>query len=135
MKLLAASTVAGLAFLIPSSAGLQPGIARIRVTGTLISQHDATKIYALYNQPAYTERLGTGFAKCEQVSVEFSDCESSWRFGRGQIIARAVVPSVSSFRVLAVTGGTGYYSNVGGQALLVTISPTSILLIIDLEAF
>jgi hypothetical protein len=121
--------------LVPTSAALTPGPWRIRLTGNEIDRPGANHVYALYNKPTYRGRLGTGFLVCLPINRTFDDCTAFLRLGRGQIIARGVVPSASSFRVLAVGGGTGLYFNVGGQLLIQPLGDGVILILVDLVAF
>lgn len=134
MKLIAAAAVL-LVALVPSSRALDPGPWKINLTGNVVQRDVDTKVYALFNKPAYKERLGTGFLVCHTVGVDFNDCSFMLRLGRGQIISRGIVSAASQFRALAVTGGTGLYSNVGGQLLVQPLGPQVVLILVDLTAF
>jgi hypothetical protein len=135
MKIAAITALAMLAILVPTSAALTPGPWKIRLTGDEVDRPGANHVYALYNRPTYNERLGTGFLVCLPVNRDFNDCTAFLRLSRGQIIARGVVPSASSFRLLAVSGGTGLYANVGGQLLMQPLGDGVILFLADLIAF
>lgn len=130
-----AAVLAVAALLIPSASGLQPGPARIRLTATLIHEANEYDTYALFNRPAYPDRLGTAFIYCTTADQGYSDCREILRLSRGQIVARGVVPTASSFRTLAVLGGTGYYSNVGGEMIVQPINHDVQLILVILEAF
>jgi hypothetical protein len=132
---IAAIGAAIFALLLPSAAAVPPGVAKIKLTGVVISENRYQRIYSLWNKPAYQQKLGTGFQTCVPVGEDFTDCYMTLRLGRGQIVTRGVSPTVSSFRQLAVVGGTGYYSNVGGQMTIQGLGPQTILLLLDLTAF
>jgi hypothetical protein len=134
MKTIAALGVM-LLVLVPTSSALVPGPWKIRMTGNEIDRPGANHVYALYNRPTYSGRLGTGFLVCLPVNKDFDDCTAFLRLSRGQIIARGVVSSASHFRVLAIGGGTGLYSNTGGQLLMQPLGDGVILFLADLVAF
>jgi hypothetical protein len=135
MKSAALTALAMLLILVPSSAALTPGPWKIKLTGNEIDRPGANHVYALYNRPTYSDRLGTGFLVCLPVNRDFDDCTAFLRLSRGQIIARGVVSSASQFRVLAVGGGTGLYANVGGELLMQPLGKGVILFLVDLTAF
>lgn len=134
MKLLA-TIGAALAVLVPSSSALEPGPWKINLTGNLIARDVDTRVYALFNKPSYPGRLGTGFLVCHTIGRDFNDCAFLLRLGRGQLISRGVVPGSTSFRVLAITGGTGLYANVGGQLIMQPLGRDVVLILADLTAF
>jgi hypothetical protein len=134
-----AALVASLVLLVPSAVGrrqLEPGSYRIRLSATLTETSGMNRTYALWNRPAYRNQIGTAFVDCEPIATGWLDCVETFRLRRGEIIARGVVPAASLFRVLAVIGGTGFYSTVGGEATIQPSGPSPVLLIlIDLAAF
>lgn len=116
---------------------IQPGPARIQLTSVLLERKEAagvSRAYALYNRPAYPNRIGTGVQRCLSVSKGWLDCTYMLRLSHGVIVARALVPSAASFRLLAVLGGSGLYSNVGGE---MTVQPlgNGQLIIVNLLGF
>jgi hypothetical protein len=136
MTKLLASLVASFVLFIPSGQQIEPGPYRIRLSATLTEAMGTNRTYALWNRPAYRNQLGTAFVSCEPIGTGWIDCVETFRLSRGEIVARGVVPSAALFRVLAVTGGTGLYANVGGD---LTIQPAGggpvLLILIDLIAF
>jgi hypothetical protein len=103
---------------------ITPGEARIRLTADLIEMRTAHgfsyRTFALYNRPAYPDRLGTGVVSCVTVAKGWLDCSELLRLTRGTIITRGLVPAAAAYRVLSVVGGTGAYSNTGGE---MTVQP------------
>lgn len=135
MKLLVASIAVVFSIIPGASPDLTPGPARIQVTGALAAQHGPTRIYNLYNRPAYTDRIGQGFLTCYPAGPRWRECAMSLRLERGQVVSRAVVAAASSFRQFAVTGGTGLYANVGGQMTVQPLGDGVVLILVDLTAF
>lgn len=140
MKLLLAAMLAGVLALAAAAAPtISPGPSRIRLTGSLIEQRYAAgapaKTYALFNRPAYADRLGTAVVRCLEVSTGWVDCTELLRLSRGEIIARGLVPSAARYRVLAIVGGTGYYANVGGDMSVQTLGASGQVLLVDLIAY
>lgn len=122
---LAVCALAALVLVLSATASttLDPGPARIRLSAVLVGHRDQpvpTKTYALYNRPAYPDRLGTAVTTCVPAAGGWVDCSYMLRLSRGVIVARALVPSAAAFRLLAITGGTGYYANAGGE---MTVQP------------
>jgi len=135
MKIAALATVMLVAFL-PTASALQPGPAKIKLTGTVVETvNQYQRVYSLWNKPTYQQRLGTGFQICLPFGDQYTDCYLTLRLGRGQIVARGVSPTVSGFRQLAVVGGTGYYENVGGEVTMQSLGPATVLILVDLRAF
>lgn len=114
-----AVAAAVLALTATAATTLEPGPARIRLTAQQIEQRlthtGIARTYALYNRPAYPDRLGTAVSICVRVAHGWFDCSYLLRLSRGTIITRSLVPSAAAFRLLAIVGGTGYYANVGGE--------------------
>lgn len=133
--LIASAAVAAVALVVGGASALNPGPARIRITASQIevrvTPNGVARTYALYNLPAYPGRIGTGVATCVNVSRGWLDCTHLLRLSHGTIIARSLVPNAAAFRLLGVVGGTGYYSNAGGEMTvqplgtgqLITVSP------------
>lgn len=117
---------------------LDQGPARIRLTATLVEQNftsaGRSRTYALFNRPAYPDRLGTAVATCVEVSRGWLDCSYLLRLSRGTIVARSLVPSAAAFRLLAIVGGTGFYANVGGEMTAQPVGDGQ-LLIVNLLGF
>lgn len=106
-----------------ASTTIDPGPSRIRLSAVLAGELRSplpSRTYALYNRPAYPDRLGTGVSTCIPAALGWLDCSYLLRLSRGTIVARALVPEAATFRLLAIVGGTGYYSNVGGE---MTVQP------------
>lgn len=102
-----------------AASNLDPGPARIRLTGAQIEQRHTSyglaRTFALFNRPAYPDRIGTAVETCVDVSRGWEDCTWLLRLSRGTIVSRSLIPSAASFRLLAVIGGTGFYANSGGE--------------------
>jgi hypothetical protein len=130
-----AGIIAALLLVVPVSSALAPGAWKITLQANVIEQRGDVKVYALYNKPTYPRRIGTAFITCNRVSRDFVDCYLAMRLGRGQLTARGVVPQSSSFRQLAVTGGTGVYANSGGQMSMQPIGDSVVLVLVDLLAY
>jgi hypothetical protein len=133
MKLAIVSTV--MLFLVSSAHALQPGPARIKITAQLTRSTEVGQVYALYNRPAYRNRLGSAFVRCIKLPVRWLDCYETLRLSRGTIVARGVVSASSRFRSLAIVGGTGYYANVGGEMIVQPLGRNFQLILVDLQAF
>lgn len=117
-----------------------PGPARVRVTAELREQrrlgsYTTAKTYALFNRPAYTDRIGTGVLTCTRTSLAWSSCRVYLQLSRGQIVGGALVPAAATFLNLAVAGGTGYYSNTGGTLSMQPLDSRHMLVLVVLEAF
>ncbi len=109
---------------VTAASALDPGPARIEVTATQIEQRvtsaGVAHTYAVFNLPAYPNRIGTAVASCTSVAKGWLDCTYLLRLSRGTIVARSLVPSAAAYRLLAVVGGTGLYANSGGE---MTVQP------------
>lgn len=131
MRIAAAIVAVVVVALVAGGAGaIAPGEARIRLT----AEQTAPNTYALYNRPAYPDRIGTAVRTCDTVSRGWVDCSFLLRLGRGTIIARGLNPTAAPYQVLAVVGGTGYYANTGGEMTSQPVG-TGQLLIVNLIAY
>jgi hypothetical protein len=130
-----AGIIAGLLLVVPAGSALAPGAWKITLQANVIEQRGDVKVYALYNKPTYPRRIGTAFITCNRVSRDFTDCLLTLRLGRGQVLARGIVPASSSFRQLGVVGGTGIYSNTGGQMSMQPLGESVVLVLVDLLAY
>jgi hypothetical protein len=139
MKLLVA--VSFMAVIVTTGAnGLPPGPARLslqtkQIATRQLGAFSIAKTYALYNRPAYRQRVGTAVLICAYAVPGWRTCKEYLRLGRGTIIADGLTPASSSFYNLAVVGGTGIYSNTGGTITLQPISHDTQILSGVLEAF
>lgn len=66
-------------------------------------------------------RVGSGTQQCTVGLEDIATCLATYTFGKGQIMLQGTRRRRSSY-VLAVTGGTGVYSDAGGVLLAETIS-------------
>lgn len=116
---------------------LQPGPATIKVTTRLVSTGSAAgltvRTYDVLNRPAFKKPIGTAVLICLPVGSSFA-CREYVRLSRGQITTEGLVDGTSFYR-LAVTGGTGYYDNVGGTMTVQPIGSDSQQIVVDLSAF
>lgn len=135
MKALAAAAAALALFVASDASSLEPGVARVRVTAQLEAVARDVQIFGLYNRPAYPGRLGTAFVNCIPLTRQFADCYETLRLGRGQIVARGIVSQFSKFHVLAIVGGTGLYSNVGGELVVQPVGGPYQLVLADIRAY
>lgn len=133
MKGLALAALAGvvvaLAFSSSSATLTAPGI--VRVTATTISDFtragDRFTVSLVYNRRITQAAIGSAIMRCDYVGRGGPLGDSSWlcnavySFPRGKITVAGLV-KVRSYYVLAVTGGTGIYSNVSGELVGSTIS-------------
>ena len=103
--------------LLASASAVQPGPAIIQVTAQLDSTRTGNghlvRNYRLYNAPAYKNSIGTASLVCERAGTRWL-CHEFIELQRGQIAAAGLVTNLNNYH-LAVTGGTGFYSNVGGH--------------------
>lgn len=123
-----------LAALIVPAASTLTGPAVIDITQTQIRHSgsqdgvfaDELWVYHLHNQRITIAAIGYSTLRCEfygsggSLGAGVSDCVAIYAFARGKIIARGVVKD-RAYYALAILGGTGIYSNVGGQVLVTTI--------------
>lgn len=123
------------AVLATTASPLVPGAYSIRLTASMFRHTDKAEVYSLWNKPAYTDRLGTGFISCTVISPKFKDCAVALRLTRGQIVGHAVLPRIATFRTFAVTGGTGLYANVGGIVTFATVNEQTANVFAEVQAY
>lgn len=113
----------------PASAAKQitPGLWHIRITSQLISKsiRDENKISAsaLYNKTISSNAIGNSVTYCIPIGhkrtlpkgTQF--CRTVFRMPLGQIVTAGIVTSDLYYK-LAILGGTGVYSNIGGEVLI-----------------
>lgn len=136
----------GLCLISTSNAALSPGPATIDITIKVretVFRHDAIIITSsLYNKRITPRSIGNSVAACRNVANKRTlpkgtyFCNTVYRFPLGQIIVAGIVSSPVYSR-MAVVGGTGIYSNVGGQVILhaFNLNPLRARLHFALEAF
>lgn len=122
--------------------GTIPRAALVRVTAqTAIDRDDGvTLTQAAWIRDRHGTRIGWAITVCAELGEggplgsATSACSATYLFPKGRIQA-AGTRKVRSSYVLAVTGGTGLYSNVGGQLLVETVdeSPRVERLLFSLE--
>ena len=125
---------------VPIAGGLPPGPATIRVTATLafsktMVDGSVLRVYRIYNRPQYLRMLGLDFQQCVAIATLgriYQSCREFFQFHRGQIVAIGLVRSLDFFR-LAITGGTGYYDNVGGSIIHNKIGPQTFSVLMNLS--
>ncbi len=93
--------------------------------------------YGLFNRPAYPEKIGTAISICERTQPQWDICQLSLRLGQGTLFVIGMFPRAATFRVWAVAGGTGLYTNVGGQLIQQPVgrNTETLLFTVQLEAF
>lgn len=69
---------------------------------------------------ATNAKVGTVEGHCTVITESLSDCDASGMLAGGQIRVSGASTD-ATVNVLAVTGGTGIYRNVGGQITIETI--------------
>lgn len=125
---------------------IAPGTYHIRITSQLIKQDKGKRLVlaasALYNKHISSYAIGNSISRCTIMGHKrtFPEgtlfCNVVFRMPLGQIVTAGVVTSRVYYR-LAVTGGTGVYSNVGGQVRVITtkLKPHKENLVFSLRAF
>jgi hypothetical protein len=114
-----------------SSAPSLPGPGFVRVTATAIRQQrsfgDRTTVSLIYNKRIVQHSIGNAILSCDYVGrggplgSGTQLCEAVYSMPHGKILASGVV-KLRSFYILGVTGGTGLYSNVGGEVVVSTFA-------------
>lgn len=117
------------AFILFSAPGAAPlsGPALIDISQTQI-RHVGLKpsrdrwVYQLYNRRLTQAAIGYSLLHCEDVGKGgplgsgVSECFAVYGLAKGKITAHGIIKR-RSYYALAITGGTGIYSNVKGQVL------------------
>lgn len=145
MKALVAAATVALVFFVPTLVGyayrdIAPGPARITVTANPIGKAvtvggTTTREYALFNRPDYPNRLGTMVSTCRAAEPLWSVCRVFIWLSRGIIICEGIFPQVANFKIYAITGGTGYYANIGGTLTLQPLAGQVLLATAKILAF
>lgn len=143
MRLLAALAVAVVLW-TPAMSPALPGPGVIRVTATqirtIVREGDTMHVSLIYNRPAFRAAIGNAILSCDFVgrggplASGTQLCEAFYSLRKGRIVASGIIKE-RAFYVLAVTGGTGLYSNVKGELIVSTIaeSPRQERLLFSLE--
>jgi hypothetical protein len=138
IRTLAAATVAAGTLLVPSGQAIQPGPSLIEITAARTSTNVvyATTIttYNLFNRPAFPKAIGSAVLVCTKAAVQATICDEYLRLNRGQIVAKGLIVTRDFYR-LAITGGTGYYDNIGGTMTVRATGPRTQQVVLNLNAF
>lgn len=144
LKPLAVAALAIVAFagIVTASGSTLDGPGLIRVTAVTSTEIDdgLRLTQASWLRDKHGRRIGWAIVVCRDLGEGgplgsgTSLCDGTYLFPKGRIQATSTRKSRASY-VLAVTGGTGLYSNVGGVLLVETISerPRSERLLFSLE--
>lgn len=121
------------------AAAIPPGgDAKIDVTVELRSRQSRNGITVMkqeiFNKRITKRAIGTVTSYCIHVSDENGFCNWVYRFPRGSITTMGIVNS-SVFHRVAIVGGTGFYSNLGGQVTSVALNERINRVVFNLEAF
>jgi len=101
----------------------------IRVVATTVTERgefEETSDVLFVNQElrgSAGNRIGEGTQQCTVGLEGVSTCLATYLLARGQIMLQGTRQR-RDFYVLAVTGGTGIYSNAGGSLVATTLSLT-----------
>jgi len=133
--LFALGLVWGALLLSPGSASPIEGPALLDITQTQTRQSGTKEkypgaqirwVYALHNRRLTTAAIGYSVLSCTFIGARGAlgtdgiyQCAAVYALKRGKITAAGIVKT-RSYYVLAITGGTGIYSNVRGQVLAST---------------
>lgn len=123
-----AAVLASLLFAAGSASPLD-GPALIRVKAITVTESDDGfhTVQGSWINDKHGTRIGWAIVVCRDLGSggplgsATSLCDGTYLFPKGRIQAQSTRKSRSSY-VLAITGGTGLYSNVGGQLLVETLS-------------
>lgn len=126
-KPLAVAAVVASVLFAAGSAGSLDGPALIRVTAvTATDTNDGIRgVQGSWINDKHGRRIGWAIVVCRELGSggplgsATSLCDGTYLFPKGRIQAQSTRKNRSSY-VLAVIGGTGLYSNVGGQLLVET---------------
>lgn len=139
MKAILALAAVAAALVVPNSGAVQPGPATIRVTSERLSSRVIdgdvdVSVYAIFNRPAFPRAIGAAVITCRKAAAAATVCYEYLRLSRGQVVAEGLIVDKTFYR-LAVTGGTGYYDNIGGTLTVRATGPRTQQLVFDLNAF
>jgi hypothetical protein len=131
---LASLGAAGTAFASPAAQTTHAGVQVLRlhtVFASLAVNHaghggpgDVTAVVFDVQTPSGAE-AGKAYISCTQATAAVSLCHAAYVLHGGQIDVQAAVPFAATRYALAVTGGTGIYAGVTGQARSVLTGPTT----------
>lgn len=88
----------------------------------------------IYNRRITKRAIGHAESYCMNINSRSQFCHYLYRFPLGSIVAMGVSNSPVFHRV-AIVGGTGVYSNVGGQITAVALSRKIDRVVFNLEGF
>lgn len=136
--IVAAAIVAVLAGTVAMAAQSIEGPALIRVAA--VTDIDRGGVQGAWINDRTGKRIGWAIVVCRDLGSGgplgsgTALCDGTYLFPKGRIQAQGTRKSRSSY-VLAVTGGTGLYSNVGGVLLVraTRLSPRTETLLFSLE--
>jgi hypothetical protein len=117
-----------------------PGIVRVNAEQVrFIDQVGvATRVSLIYNPRITPRPIGNAIVQCRFVGsggplgAGTRYCQAVYSFPHGKIMATGLIKK-RTFYSLAVTGGTGLYSNVGGELIVSTYAPRQERLLFSLE--
>lgn len=142
IKPLAVAAVIGSLLFAAGSASPLDGPAVIRVTAVTDTESDDGfhSVQGSWIEDKRGTRIGWAIVVCRHLGSggplgsSTSLCDGTYLFPKGRIQAQSTRKSRTSY-MLAVTGGTGLYSNVGGVLLVETIrlKPRTERLLFSLE--
>jgi len=136
LAMFAFGLVWGALLLSPGSATPLKQAAIIDITQTQIKQSGSTAkfpgadvrwVYSLHNRRITLAAIGYSILNCTFIgsggqfgSEGVYQCSAIYALKKGKIVAAGILKR-RSYYALAITGGTGIYSNFGGQVLVSTI--------------
>jgi hypothetical protein len=117
-----------------------PGIVRVNAEQIDVIQQLGvkTRVSLIYNPRITPRPIGNALIQCRFVGKGgplgsgTSYCQAVYSLPHGKIMATGLAKR-RSFYSLAVTGGTGLYSNVGGEVIVSTFAPRQERLLFSLE--
>jgi hypothetical protein len=104
-----------------------PALIRVTATTVLDSDDGITATQGAWITDKHGKRIGWAIVVCDDLGTGgplgsgTAYCDATYLFPKGRIQAQSTRKNRSSY-VLAIIGGTGLYSNVGGTLLVETIS-------------
>jgi len=124
MRYIAVAFAASIFTMLATAAqAVQPGLSQIRVTSTVVFEGKTQIKTVLTNEPSFIGSIGSSILICTKIGGgpfvnTAKQCHGTYRFAHGNLEVSGVISS-RSFYKLSVTGGTGFYSNVGAGELVV----------------